>query len=352
MPSQTKQRHVVVGKAAREPFVLGGTSIAPGTRATIDLPLSLLSDHTPITLTVKVIHGKRPGPTLLIDAAVHGDEVNGVEIIRRVVRHSALKTMAGTLIAVPIVNVYGFLTNTRYLPDRRDLNRSFPGSPTGSLASRLAHLYMTEVVSKATHGIDLHTAAIHRSNLPQLRCDYTDPDVRKMALSFGVPVILNAALREGSLRGAARDLGTPFLVYEAGEALRFDEVSIRAGVQGIIRVMGDMGMIKQRRQHEAPTEPVISRSSTWLRAPEGGIFRARAKLGAQVAEGDNLGIIASPFGDSEFPIICSTDGIVIGRNELPNVNQGDGIFNIARVADPDAASEAVDSFQDNWEQDD
>lgn len=337
-------------KSTRESFALGQTTIEPGTRVTVDLPLSLLSDHTPITLTVQAIHGKRPGPTLLINGAVHGDEVNGVEIIRRVVRHSALKRLAGTLIAVPIVNVYGFLTNTRYLPDRRDLNRSFPGSPSGSLASRLAHLFMTEVVAKASHGIDLHTAAIHRSNFPQIRCDYSDPDVRKMAMSFGVPVILNAALRDGSLRSAARDLGIPFLVYEAGEALRFDEVSIRAGVQGIIRVMGDLGMIKQRHQHKAPTDPVISRSSTWLRAPEGGIFRARARLGAQVANGDNLGIIASPFGESEFPIICSTDGIIIGKNNLPNVNQGDGIFNIARVSDPDAAAEAVDIFQDDWEQ--
>ncbi len=337
-------------KPTRAPFVLGGTSIAPGTRANVDLPLSLLSDHTPISLTVQVIHGKRPGPTLLINGAVHGDEVNGVEIIRRILRHSSLKRMAGTLIAVPIVNVYGFLTNTRYLPDRRDLNRCFPGSATGSLASRLAHLYMSEVVSRASHGIDLHTAAIHRSNFPQIRCDYSDPKVRDLAMSFGVPVVLNAALREGSLRKAARDIGVPILVYEAGEALRFDDVSIRAGVQGIIRVMGDLGMIQQRRQHEAPADPVISRSSVWLRAPEGGIFRARAKLGTQVAEGENLGTIASPFGASEFPIICSADGIIIGKTNLPNVNQGDGIFNIAKVSDPDAAAEAIDTFQDDWEQ--
>jgi predicted deacylase len=287
---------------------------------------------------------------LAINGAVHGDEVNGVEIIRRVLRHSAIKRMAGTLIAVPIVNVYGFLTNIRYLPDRRDLNRSFPGSPTGSLASRLAHLYMTEVIANATHGIDLHTAAIHRSNFPQIRCDLSNPKVREMAMSFGVPVILNAAMRDGSLRKAASDMNIPVLAYEAGEALRFDEVSIRAGVQGIIRVMGDLGMIRQRRQDEAPTDPVISRSSVWVRAPEGGIFRARAKLGAQVSIGDQLGIIASPFGDSEFPIEAPTDGILIGRNNLPNVNQGDGVFNIARVDDPDAAADAIDIFQDDWEQ--
>ncbi len=337
-------------KVSREPFLLGDESIAPGTRKTIDLPLSLLSDHTPITLTVQVVHGRKPGPTLFVSGAVHGDEVNGVEIIRRVLRLSALKRLAGTVIAVPIVNVYGFLTNTRYLPDRRDLNRSFPGSSAGSLASRLAHLYMNEVVAKSTHGIDLHTAAIHRSNFPQIRCDLSIPEARQMAESFGVPVILNAALRPGSLRQAAIEKGVPVIVYEAGEALRFDEVSIRAGVKGVVRVLGDLGMIRRRRLDQAPAAPVISRSSVWVRAPEGGIFRARTKMGSQVSVGDLLGTIASPFGESEFPIECPADGIVIGRNNLPNINQGDGIFNIARVDDTDAATEAIDIFQDDWEQ--
>ncbi|NQV58926.1 MAG: succinylglutamate desuccinylase/aspartoacylase family protein, partial [Alphaproteobacteria bacterium] len=255
MPNLIKRKPVAVANPAREAFALGGMTIAPGTQAIVDLPLSLLSDHTPITLTVQVVHGKRPGPILVINGAVHGDEVNGVEIIRRILRHSSIRGLAGTLLAVPIVNVYGFLTNTRYLPDRRDLNRSFPGSPNGSLASRLAHLYMSEIVTKATHGIDLHTGAIHRPNFPQIRCDLSNPVVSKMALNFGVPVVLNAAMRDGSLRKAANDTGVPFLVYEAGEALRFDEVSIRAGVKGIIRVMGDLGMIRQRRRDEAPANP-------------------------------------------------------------------------------------------------
>jgi len=334
----------------RDPFVFGGAQIPPGKRVTTTLPLSLLSDHTPVSLSVHVVHGKLPGPKLLINGAVHGDEVNGVEIIRRILRHSSIKGMAGTLIAVPIVNVYGFQTNTRYLPDRRDLNRSFPGSPTGSLASRLAYLYMKEVVSKADFGIDLHTGAIHRSNFPQIRCDLSNPDARRMAMNFGVPVVLNAALRDGSLRKAAIEAGIPFLVYEAGEALRFDEVAIRAGVKGIIRILGDLGMIRKRNRDEAPAEPVISRSSIWVRASEGGIFRAREKLGAQVLAGSNLGTIASPFGDMEFPIESPTNGIIIGRNNLPNVNQGDGLFNIARVDDPEAAADAIDVFQDDWEQ--
>ena len=268
-----------MAKPDRTSFILGGVSVLPGTRETIDLPLSLLSDHTPITLTAQVVHGRRPGPILIINGAIHGDEVNGVEIIRRVLRHSLVRRLAGTLIAVPIVNVYGFLTNTRYLPDRRDLNRSFPGSPTGSLASRLAHLYMSEIAIHGTHGIDLHTAAIHRSNFPQVRGDLSNPVVRDMAIGFGVPVVLNAALREGSLRKAAIESGIPFLVYEAGEALRFDEVAIRAGVQGIIRVMGKLGMVRQRRRDEAPADPVVSRRSVWVRAPEGGIFHVQAKLG-------------------------------------------------------------------------
>lgn len=159
-------------------------------------------------------------------------------------------------------------------------------------------------------------------------------------------------MRPGSLRQAAIENDVPVIVYEAGEALRFDDVAISAGVMGIVRVMGDLGMIRRRRRDEAPAVPVISRSSVWVRAPEGGIFRARAKLGAQVSVGDQLGIIASPFGESEFPIECPTDGIVIGRNNLPNVNQGDGIFNIARVDDTDAATDAIDIFQYDWEQND
>jgi predicted deacylase len=339
-----------VARKNRAPFELGGKTIEPGTRKTIDLPISLLSDHTPVSLSVRVSHGRRDGPTLIISAAIHGDEVNGVEIIRRVLRHSSVRRLSGTLIAVPIVNVYGFLTNTRYLPDRRDLNRSFPGSPKGSLASRLAHLFMTEIVARSTHGIDLHTAAIHRENFPQIRCDLSNAGARNMALHFGVPVVLNSTILDGSLRQAAIAENVPFLVYEAGEALRFDEVAIRAGVKGVLRVMHHLGMISQQRRDEAPADPVISRSSSWVRAPEGGIFRPRVKLGIRVVKGDQLGIIASPFGESEFLIESPSDGIVIGRNNLPNVNEGDAIFNIASVDDPETAEEAIDIYQDDWEQ--
>lgn len=333
----------------RPPFELNGTKVPAGTRATIDLPLSLLSDHTPITLTAEVVHGPRPGPVLLINGAIHGDEVNGVEVIRRILRQPALRRLAGTLIAVPVVNVYGFLTNTRYLPDRRDLNRSFPGSATGSLASRLAHQFFNEIVKRADFGIDLHTGAVHRDNFPQVRGDLSNPSVREMAMAFGVPVVLNAALLKGSLRKAAIEAATPYLVYEAGEALRFDEMSIRVGLRGILRVMAHLGMIRRRARYEVKTEPLIARRSRWIRAPEGGIFRAGIRLGERVGEGGVLGTIADPFGENEFPVTCTWNGVLIGRTNLPNVNQGDALFHVALMDDPDAAAEAIEVFQDDWE---
>lgn len=171
----------------RAPFQIGDHAVEPGTRRTVDLPVSVLSDHTPVTMSVHVVHGKRPGPTLFISAAVHGDEIIGVEIARRVLGASQLDTLKGTLLVVPIVNTFGFLNHSRYMPDRRDLNRCFPGSAAGSLAGRLAHLFMTEIVARSDIGIDLHSAAIHRTNLPQIRVSASSPDTLQLAQSFGAP---------------------------------------------------------------------------------------------------------------------------------------------------------------------
>ena len=288
MQNLEKRKPVAKAKETREPFVIGGVSVAPGKRATIDLPISVLFDHTPMTLTVRVVHGREPGPVLLVCAAVHGDEINGVEVIRRLLRLTSLSKLRGTLIAVPVVNTFGFLNQTRYLPDRRDLNRSFPGSPKGSLTSQLAHLFNTEVVAKCTHGIDLHTGAIHRANFPQIRAVLTDPEVRKMAQAFGVPLLLNAKIRPGSLRGVGGDHGIPFLVYEAGEALRYDGTSIRAGFRGVVNVMRYLDMLPPPKREERKADmldkeatvpvkaQVIAQSSTW--GPRtGGWIAARSR---------------------------------------------------------------------------
>jgi predicted deacylase len=329
----------------REQITIGGKTIESGTRHVVELSLPPLYTHTPMTMPVHVIRGRRDGPRLFVSAAIHGDELNGTEIIRRVINQAALKRLRGTLIAVPIVNVYGVIHHTRYLPDRRDLNRVFPGHLKGSLAARLAHRFMDEIVRKCTHGIDLHTAAIHRNNLPQIRANLDDPDTAQLAQAFGVPVLLNSNLRDGSLREAAAEEGIPMLLYEAGEALRFDEVAIRAGVKGVTNVMRSLGMlprIKPRRKKSQ--EPFVARSSTWVRAPASGVFRKTAGLGNRVKKGEILGLIDDPFGGDEIEIFATADGIVIGCSEIPLMHEGDALFHIARFEDAREVAGQVESF--------
>lgn len=329
------------------PLTINGVSIEPGKRATVDLPVGRLYTHTPMTMPVHVIRGKRPGPRLFISAAIHGDEINGVEIIRRLLKLPALKRLSGDLIAVPIVNIHGLINHSRYLPDRRDLNRSFPGTDKGSLAARLANLFMQEIVAQSTHGIDLHTGAIHRSNLPQIRANLDDKETEKLARVFEAPVIISSNLRDGSLREAAAEHGIPMLLYEAGEALRFDEISIRAGVKGIINVMRSLEMLPpSRSKSKKHIEPVVARSSSWERASESGIFRAMVPLGGRVKKGTLLGIVGDPFGEKEVQITASFSGIVIGRTNLPLVNEGDALFHIARFEDIKEVESQVDEFQE------
>jgi len=314
---------------ARPPFLIGGHAVDAGTRRTIDLPVSVLSDHTPVTLSVHVVHGRRPGPRLFVSAAIHGDEVIGVEIARRLLRAPQLDDLRGTLLVVPIVNAFGFLNHDRYLPDRRDLNRSFPGAAHGSLASRLANLFMEEIVRRSDFGIDLHSAAIHRTNLPQIRVSPSSDRTLELADTFGAPVTIVSRLRDGSLRGAAQAEGVDILLLEAGEALRFDELSGRVGVTGILRVMHAMGMVRGRGIPRARTTPVRATSSTWLRAPAGGLLRGFKTTGDAVAEGDLLGAIADPFGDVEADVRAPVPGIIIGRRNMPVVNEGEALFHIA-----------------------
>lgn len=328
----------------RAAFKLGPRHIAPGTRGTIDLPVSVLSDHTPVTMSVHVVHGRRPGPTMFVSAAVHGDEVNGVEIVRRLLRAPNLDNMKGTLLAIPIVNAFGFLNHSRYLPDRRDLNRTFPGTTAGSLAARLAYIFMNEIVVRSDVGIDLHTAAIHRTNLPQIRVSPSKPETLVLADVFGAPLIVTTKIRDGSLRKAAQEKGVDILVFEAGEALRFDEFAARVGVTGILRVMHHLGMIPAKGIAKPKVAPLRSTSSTWLRAPAGGLLRTFKTTGEQVNKGDVLGVISDPFGETETEILVEEAGLLIGRTNLPVVNEGDGLFHVARIKRSDDAGATIDSL--------
>lgn len=331
-------------------LIIAGQSIAAGQNKVVDVPLPDLYMHTALSMPVQVMRGRREGPVLFVSGAVHGDEIVGVEIIRRLVRSKRLKALKGTLISIPVVNVYGFINQSRYLPDRRDLNRCFPGSDQGSLAARLANLFMNEVVSKCTHGIDLHTAAIHRDNLPQIRAALDSPVVEEMARAFNAPVILNSGLIDGSLRYACQQENVPVIVYEAGEALRFNELAIRAGVRGALAVMRELGMLtKSRAKTLKPADPFVAQSSSWVRAPQSGIFRMLVPMGAHVIKGDILGMVAAPYGDekSETEVIAICSGVIIGRTNIPLVNEGEALFHIARFNRPDEVADSVEAFNTN-----
>jgi hypothetical protein len=329
---------------ARAPFAIGGMEVAPGERRLVSLGLSALSNRTPMALPVSVTHGKRDGPTLFVSAAIHGDEHNGVAICRRLLATNALTVARGTLLVVPIVNAFGFIGHSRYLPDRRDLNRSFPGSARGSLAAQLAYTFMNEVVARSDYGIDLHSAAIHRSNLPQIRIDAGHPASLALAEAFGAPIIVHSPHRDGSLRKVANERGVPVIVYEGGEGLRADDFSVSVGLHGILRVLAHLKMIAARRGgRAAPT--AVSPSSRWVRAEESGLFRAFKDIGDRVEAGERIGEIGDPYGGSEIEVRASLGGIIIGRTNIPAINQGDALFHIARVEEPGRIQESYGTLE-------
>jgi predicted deacylase len=295
---------------ARDSFPIGSVRVRAGTTRNLELPITKLVTGADVSLPVRIVHGREPGPTVWVDAAIHGDEVVGVEVIRQVLAGLDARTFRGTLLAVPIVNVLGFMAGDRYLPDRRDLNRSFPGSARGSLAGRIAHLFMTEVVAKCEVGIDLHTG-------------------RELAAAFAAPVMLHAKIRDGSLRHAARERGSVVLLYEGGENLRFDQYAIDAGVAGVRRVLAALGMVDPPAG-AAPEPSAECRTSGWVRARRTGILDLDVDLGQHVEEGERLGALVDSFGRTLRLVHAHRDGIVIGRTEAPLVHSGDAIVHIAQ----------------------
>lgn len=310
---------------------IAGTRVSPGSREIINIPVPNLYTHTEMVMPVQVIHGRRKGPKLFVSGTIHGDEINGLEIIRRLATLKKIKNLKGTLIAVPIVNVYAFINHSRYSPDRRDLNRFFPGSQSGSLTSQLANIFFENVVKVCDFGIDLHAGSNHRANLPQIRVDFEDTRAMELAKAFNVPVMINSPLRKGSLRQTAHDNGIPTILYESGEALRFDEVSIRAGVRGILSVMAGIGMLKASGKKKKILETLIADSTSWIRAPRGGILQIEKPLGSRITKNSRIGFIADPFRGDKSDIISPLSGMVIGRLNLPLVHQGDAVIHIAHI---------------------
>ncbi len=324
-------------------FEFGGVEIAPGTCASVALNIARLYTHNDMTLPVQVVNGRRPGPVMFVGAAVHGDEINGVEIIRRLLKHKSLHDLRGTLLAIPLLNPYGFIHRSRYLPDRRDLNRSFPGSPKGSLAGRLAYHFMRDVVSRCDFGVDLHTGSNYRTNLAQVRADLKDPATRELAMAFGAPLIVDSPLREGSLRAAVAALGKPVVVFEGGEALYFNESAIRTGLRGILRLMRHTRMLPPRRR-TSHFEPIVTHKSSWVRASMSGIFSCNVRLGAIVEKNDIMGTLSAPLGDGSEDVHAPFAGMVIGRLNLPLAYEGDALLHLALIAAEDEAEETIDEY--------
>jgi hypothetical protein len=335
---------------ARAPFEIAGVQVKAGTRQTVEVPVAKLYTHTPLHIPVEVVHGRRDGPVMMVCGAIHGDEINGVEIIRRVLKNTALRHLRGTLLAVPIVNIFGFVQRTRYLPDRRDLNRCFPGTESGSLGGRIAYLIRTQIMENVSHIIDLHTGAIHRFNLPQIRAELKNPETVRMAEAFGAPIVINSGLREGSLRAYADSQDIPVITFEGGEALRFDEVVIISGVKGVVRVMRELEMIPAKKAPKAPKKrSETAATSQWVRADIDGIMRPVARLGQKVSKGQRLAMVADPFGETEVAVTSPWAGIVICVNNLPLVNEGEAIYHIARFDELGEAEKAMDYFRSSYE---
>jgi uncharacterized protein len=309
------------------PLTVGAEVIAPGTKCRFEVPFARLPTGTWLSLPVIALNGRLPGPRLWLSAAIHGDEINGIEIVRRVVETVSPRGLRGAIIAVPVVNVYGFINETRYLPDRRDLNRHFPGSDRGSLAARMAALFLDTVVTQCDYGIDLHTGSDHRYNVPHVRGDFEDPATRRIAEAFGTRYLVQAKTRDGSLREAARSRGIPVLAFEGGQVHRYDEEAIDAGVNGVLGVLAELGM--RRRRRAAPLEPPeLLRATSWLRAKRSGLFRAVVKPGEAIVEGQEVGRLADSLGRADRRITSAVSGVVIGLNLNPLVHRGDALLNV------------------------
>ena len=327
-----------------DPFSIAGVEIAPGSACDVAFPITTLATGTASALGVRVLHGARPGPAVFVSAAIHGDEIVGTAVIQRLAQALDPAALSGTVLLVPVANIFGFITHSRYLPDRRDLNRSFPGSAGGSLAGQLAHVFYREVVGRCQLGIDIHSAAIHRYNLPQIRIAAGNTRLVELAMAFGAPVIIESPLRDVSLRDLAQKQGVDMLLLEAGEALRFDRLSIETGVEGVERVLAHLGMIEADDGLSAVGIPARANRSVWVRAPRGGVVHAVRESGDPVRKGDVLARVSGLFGEDATEMASPVDGIIIGHATLPVVHQGDALFHIAAIDHPERVGAQIDSI--------
>lgn len=308
-------------------LIINKQRIGPGQEAQIDIRIARLPSHTWIELPVFVFRSTVDGPSLLLTAGIHGDEINGIETIRRLITRKMLTPESGTVIAIPLVNVYGFIHNSRNLPDGKDLNRCFPGGNSGSLAKQIAHIIMSEIIPYIDYGVDFHTGGARISNYPQIRAYLDNTRTLELAKSFGAPYLINSNLIDKSFRKAAAQAGKSILVFEGGESLRLDQFAIQEGMNGVMRIMDFLEIKKSFLQKQKST---VLRERSWTRAKMSGIFNAKVSSGEKVNKRQLLAVLTDPYGNLRVPVKSPIDGYVIGINNMPVVNAGDALFHIGK----------------------
>ena len=327
---------------------IANATIHPGEALSLALPLPELFSCAPLYMPIKVIHGKQSGPTLLVTAAMHGNELNGTEIINRLLELSSLRQLRGTLIAVPVLNVYGLISRARYMPGGIELDRCFPGAQNGTNGARLANLFVKEIFSKADCCIDLQTGSINHSNLPQIYVSFKDNNAKTLAEAFNAPVISDIACEKGMLRTVALKHDKPYLTYEAGEAMRFDEHAIRVGQRGVMNVLKKLGMLPIKPpKKENQLHSFFAERNIWVRASTSGISHSKHKLGQYVKKGEALCVIKDPFGATDsINVYSPEDGIIVGKNNLPLVHEGEALFQIALFSRMKHAVEHLEEWRE------
>ena len=339
LPAIPLAEAVTAAAGTAEPMLLLGNEVEPGTAQRLSWSATELFEGVPVSTPVLVINGAYPGPTLCLTAAVHGDELNGIEMVRRVMHDLDPGKVSGAVIGIPIVNVQGFRRGSRYLPDRRDLNRYFPGNPNGSAAARIAHSFFANVVSHCDALVDLHTGSFERANLPQIRADLRNPDVVTLTQGFGSMVILHSTPAVGTLRYAATRAGIPAVTLEAGGPSQLELGEVKLGVKGIETLVNTLGMIRKRRLWGDP-EPVYYRSS-WVRADNGGILLSDVSLGSTVRKGDLLGTITDPMNNARTEVRSPYAGRIIGMARNQVVMPGFAAFHVGIETDEAPVEETV-----------
>lgn len=306
-----------------------GQAIAPGETRNLRLKVTERRSGTPVRLPLQIRRAEQPGPSVFVTGAIHGDEINGTGAIQRLLVDPDFQITRGTLVLVPVLNIMGFERHSRYLPDRRDLNRSFPGSPMGSFASRMAYRIFDEIVGRCDYGIDLHTASVRRTNYPNIRGDLSDPAVHRLAMAFGCEVILDGAGPDGALRQEALRAGCPTIVMEGGEVSKVEPGIVQSAVRGIKNVLRELEMLEG--PVDRPKYQVVIRQSKWLRASHGGFMQFHVKPGDPVERDQPIATTFDLLGAVQATQASPFDAVVIGMTTLPAVSPGEPICNLGML---------------------